>query len=123
MHVRELELPDGLERVGEGWLCESAVERVVVPRSVRVFEDCAFQRSRVREVVVYRDSQLKTIGRGCFQGSDIRNFYPPGSLRCVCDGAFYQCAKLELFYFWNADSLEWIGEDAFRDSGLHSFES
>lgn len=42
MHVRELEFPQGLERVGAGWLCGSSVERVVVPQSVRIFEECAF---------------------------------------------------------------------------------
>ena len=40
--LRTVEFPDGLEAVGEGWLADSAVERVTIPASVREIRRYAF---------------------------------------------------------------------------------
>ena len=66
MHVRELALPDGLERVGEQWLYWSEAEHVSVPRSVKVLEKSAFESFHLREIVFSADSLLREIGQDCF---------------------------------------------------------
>ena len=40
--TKVVELPNGLETVGEGWFADSCVERVAIPASIREIQRCAF---------------------------------------------------------------------------------
>lgn len=121
MHVRELALPDGLERVGEQWLYWSSVERVSAPRSVRVLEKGAFESSHLREVIFCADSLLCEIGPDCFHKTSIQGISVPGLVEQIGSGAFRGCATLKRVDFQSPSRLWRIGENALSGTDIKQF--
>ena len=58
-----MELPEGLEIVGEGWFADSNVERVAVPATVTEVQKGAFACCKRLKVVEFaKGSTLERIG-------------------------------------------------------------
>ena len=81
-----MELPDGLERVGNAWFSESAVQKVVIPRSVKELGNNAFRKTHNLKEIVFREgSRLEKIGNACFDDSRIEVFTAPNLLKEIGD--------------------------------------
>ena len=114
-----LRLPDGLEVVGDEWFRDCAVEKVVVPSSVRELGKSAFAGCRrLREVVFERDSLLELVGDFCFSECGLREVVVPRSVRRIGEGAFCGCLDLASLRFEEGSRLSSIGERAFRSTRL-----
>ena len=105
--LKEVIIPDGIARVGNYWFWGSGIERVEIPASVReigveAFCDCKNLRKRVFKKFPRRKVSI-----------------PSSLLRIVHARVFYGCASLTTIEL--PDTLEEIGIDAFRESGLESF--
>lgn len=94
--LREIKFGRGLKALGEAWLRGSAVERVVVPRSVRVVGPRAFQGcTHLRQVVFAEKSKLASIGDAAFSGCvALAEIAFPRSLQSVGFRLFEGCKGL-----------------------------
>ena len=92
---REVAIPEGLERVGDGWFAGSEVESVVIPASVRSLGREAFCQCRsLRRVTIADESLLERIGERCFYGSGVDDIVLPAALLEIGQDAFRQCEGL-----------------------------
>ena len=49
--MKELIIPEGIEKIGKYWFCDSAVESVVIPASVKeICVDAFFKCMNLKEV-------------------------------------------------------------------------
>ena len=91
----EVAIPEGLERVGDGWFAGSEVESVMIPASVRSLGREAFcQCWSLRRVTIAEGSLLERIGERCFCESGIEEIVLPAALREIGQDAFRQCEGL-----------------------------
>lgn len=67
--LRDVEIPQGVEKIGSEWFKNSGVESVTIPASVREIGAEAFRGCKqLRRVEFAEGSQLRRIGDRCFQG-------------------------------------------------------
>ena len=67
-----IQLPDGLEKIGAGCFSDSGLEEVVIPGDVTVIENYAFNGIRnLKRVSFQEGSRLEKIGQNCFSGTAI----------------------------------------------------
>ena len=79
--LREVEIPEGVEAVGDRWFAGTTVERVLIPTSVVSLGTDAFCQCRcLREVVFAEDSRLEVIWAGCFRESRLERIEIPASV-------------------------------------------
>ena len=72
---------------------------MVVPASVKEIGEGAFCKCReLREITFEDGSQLRTIGKRCFEQSGLEEVFLPKSLQCVGEAAFSDCDRLEAVY-------------------------
>ena len=65
--LRDVVIPDGVERIGNHWFWGSDTESVTIPASVREIGECAFYKCKMLKKIIFTDtSQLEKIGSGCF---------------------------------------------------------
>ena len=84
-----LRLPDGLDRVGDGWFAGSDIEKLAIPSSVRALGNSAFANCvQLREVVFEQNSQLEHIGEKCFESCGFKEITIPRSVRDIGEYAF-----------------------------------
>lgn len=132
--VKELILPQSLERIEELAFEVCAVERIVIPPKVQVIPRYAFSESRLKEIIL--PEGLVRIEEGAFQRTAIEHIQLPQSLRYIGMGAFFEsrlvsitipdgvqriecgtfagCCILEEVRF--PSTLRSIGLDVFRES-------
>lgn len=114
--LKSLVLNEGLETLGGRcsiFVNSTHLKRVVLPASLRVLGDSAFQDTkRLRHVTFREGSRLEKIGKYCFAGSGIEEFRAPPSLREIGAGAFELCENLKLVSL--NEGLETIGKDGAR---------
>ena len=107
-------LNEGLETLGGRcsiFASSTHLKRVVLPASLRVLEDNAFQDTKeLRRVTFRKGSRLEKIGMCCFAGSGIEEFRAPPGLREIGAGAFELCENLKLVSL--NEGLETIGKDS-----------
>ena len=84
-----LRLPGGLETVGCEWFCDSNVEKIIVPSSVKELDYCAFCGcEKLREVVFEPGSRLERIEDCCFLMCGLKKIIIPKSVKYIGDNAF-----------------------------------
>lgn len=132
IHQRYYFVPDGVEVIGREAFFERRVDRVLLPGSVRVIEDGAFQdmprlRSMVvpegvqrigklafadsgTEVVILPDS-LEELGMSAFAGSGLLEITLPNRIRAL-EQTFMYCTELCLVHL--NEGLQEIGPYAFQ---------
>ena len=82
--LRDVVVPDGVERVGSRWFWGAGIESVTIPASVREICTDAFRNcEQLKEITFKEGSQLKEIGRGAFCCSGLTSFTAPKSLRVL----------------------------------------
>ena len=114
-----LRLPDGLEVVEEFWFFHYGMEKLIVPNTVRVLEQCAFgECERLREVVFEPGSWLEFIGKECFHDSGLQKIVIPKSVREIGEMAFRNCGNLSSLSFEEGSRLEKLGKGAFIGTWL-----
>ena len=93
-------LPEGTEIVQKGLDEVAKREVLIIPSSVRRLEDEAFKGLANPRRIVFRDgSRLETIGKQCFQGSQLEWIAIPSCATEIMEGAFRDCARLQTVVF------------------------
>ena len=93
--LRTVELPTGLEVIGEGWFMDSGVEEVTVPESVREIGKYVFACCKnLRLINFAEDSRLEKIGYYCFYDSGIQRIAVPSGIKVIERGMFQSCFAL-----------------------------
>ena len=101
-----LELNEGLEEIGvaekapdDQWFKmygafeKTALEQVVLPRTLRALGKSTFKHCAALSVVVLQEG-LETIGAGCFWKCPLREVCVPASVRLIDNHAFHGCREL-----------------------------
>ena len=77
-----VELPEGLEAVGEFWFVDSNVEKAIISASVREIQKGAFACcKRLREVDFAEGSVLERIDELCFYNTGLESITIPSLVR------------------------------------------
>lgn len=125
-----IQVPDGVEVIGDLAFANSRVEYVYLPDSLREIGDCAFDNSflwgavipeGVRKIgnyafhrscleVVYMPDSLETLGIGALCDTQLLEVTIPAGIREL-DSTFAYCDSLRRVYL--PDGLEAIGENTF----------
>lgn len=118
--IRQVELNEGLERIGAFAFYKSAVEEIKFPSSLKVlgehaFEDC----SRLAEADLSRTS-LTEVSAAAFWGAGLTELLLPGTIRQIAAQAFLDTKGLRNVVL--PETLLGIGVEAFRDSGLEKVQ-
>ena len=69
-NLKSVEIPDGVEHIGEESFSQCALESVVLPASVEEICEEAFYGNRLREVVFGSGSRLRAVGDNAFCGNE-----------------------------------------------------
>ena len=76
--LRVVELPEGLEIIGEGWFADSNVEKAIISASVREIQKGAFACcKKLRQVEFAERSALELIGELCFYNTGLESITIP----------------------------------------------
>ena len=110
-------LPDGIQKVGEGWFARSTIRSVSFPASVRKIEREAFRGcAGLKSLSFQRGAMLECIGAYCFAESGLREVSLPDSVCTVGEAAFKNCADLR--HVTLNEGLKELGSRAFAGSAL-----
>ena len=118
-HLRSIDLPDGLEHIGERCFQESALESVALPRALRTVAESTFYKCESLGEVAFQDG-LEEIGPLAFSKTCLADVKFPASLRKIAHTAFSQCAHLRAVEFgegmevlrtgeWSEEDISWPG--------------
>lgn len=86
--LRLVQLPEGIERIPSAMFCNSGINSVKIPDSVRVIEKSAFSESRI-----------------------IKPLEIPGGVKTIGENAFYKCGWIPSVVIH--EGVQSVGEDAF----------
>ena len=116
--LREIVIPEGVERIRDYGLCNGEIESVTISASVKEICARAFYKCRKLKRVIF--GEVKTAGVGAQSNSKayVTSAAPSkrSQLRVIGDDAFYFCGSLNTILL--PDTLEEIGVNAFSCSGL-----
>lgn len=94
--LKQVVIPEGVQRIGGYWFKSSEIETVHVPASVREIAACAFYACWYLKSVTFAEgSLLEKIGKKCFCGSGLQQITIPRNVTCVEDSAFQSCDYLK----------------------------
>ncbi|WP_414151683.1 leucine-rich repeat protein [Acetobacterium carbinolicum] len=103
--------------IGSNAFMGSTIEKVMIPKSVKVIGYLAFASCySLRSVDFATDSTLETIGINAFSDSGFNTVAIPKSVKTIGSDAFYNCNQLQSVSFPMDSSLETIGVRAFAGS-------
>lgn len=112
--LKNVAIPDGIERIGNYLFWGSDVESVTIPASVKEIGEGTFCRCKKLKCVTFEEgSQLKKIGRKCFYEAGLKTLVLPGTLREIGSNAFENCENLKNVTFTPESRLERIGQSCF----------
>ena len=133
-------IPEGVQEIGEGAFCETDIERIHLPDSIRIIHHEAFALcfslseinlpNRIEHIgnAAFHSTGLKNIDYPCqlsevredlFAFSKLEHISLPENVRSICSGAFEGCISLKTIDL--PYSLNHIGYRAFAgDYALHS---
>ena len=113
--LRDVEIPDGVETIGERWFAHSWVESVTVPTSVKTIDCEAFYGcKKLKRVTFASGGLLEMLGEGCFAESGVEEVAIPASVTIICQGVFQMCNSLKKVAFDEGSRLEVMGERCLR---------
>lgn len=109
--LKHINLPNGLEFIGEEAFAESSIEEISIPDSVtRIYEKTFSFCSSLNEISLSKN--ITKIDEGAFECCKIKNINLPEGLLEIGKKAFDFCEELESINIPN--SVTTIGEYAFR---------
>lgn len=88
-------LNEGLEVINVNCFCCSGLENIIIPRSVKLIGDNAFEYCESLKYVCFLGSALETIGECAFSHSALESFVAPSSLLEIKESAFFGCKALK----------------------------
>ena len=94
--LRDVAVPEGVQKIGEHWFKNSAIESVEIPTSVTVLGDEAFSGcENLKRVTFANDSRLEEIGRMCFYGNAFEEITLLKTLKRIGEDALSECKSLK----------------------------
>ena len=97
--LKDVVIPDGVERIGDRWFWGSGIESVAIPASVRKIGTEAFCRCEgLWSVVFVGESAMEEIGDRCFAGSGILEISLPKALKRLGTATFRDCGNLKTIF-------------------------
>jgi hypothetical protein len=105
--LREVTMPDGVERIGSCAFYQTGLERLDLPRSVRVIETWAFGFAKLREIAI--PEGVERIASSAFYRTALEDVQLPRSLRVIAARAFQGTKLREI----DLPDLVGVGPDAF----------
>lgn len=106
--LKDVVIPEGVERIGNYWFWGSNIESVEIPASVREIGGCAFCNcENLKRVVFAEGSRLEKIGPWSFCNTGIAEICIPNGAKEIQRGAFTRCSKLTSICL--SEGLERIG--------------
>lgn len=118
--LKFITFPDSLVSIGKSAFCAcQALESVTIPANVTEIGNGAFSEcTRLKTVII--EAQLTGLPNSMFSGCvSLEHIELPPTITTIGNSTFSGCSDLESFDFSNIDS---IGESAFLESGLISFD-
>lgn len=140
-NLREIVLPEGLERIGEMALYGTDIEEIIIPDTVREIGKEAFKDSSLLKSIAIPEG-VSILGNGILSGctslisvelnaaiteipessfrgcTSLKDIIIPENITKIGSNAFYQCSSLSSISL--PDGLLEIGEFAFTGSGIIS---
>ena len=112
--LKDVRIPDGVEKVGGYWFSDSDVESVEICASVRELGPGAFCRcEKLKRVSFQQGSRLEKIGDACFYWAAVEKVVVPRGVEQIQAEAFSNCTDLKEVAFEDGSRLREIGEQAF----------
>ena len=96
--LKEVELPDAIETIGDWAFDESGIEKITLPQNLKIINGGVFWGCRSLKEVDLPDA-LEIIGRYGFWGSGIEKIVLPANVKEIEWGAFNDCLNLREFIF------------------------
>ncbi len=123
-HLETLNLPEGLEKIGQKCFVNVAVETVRIPASVTEFgEGVFYECENLRSVEFPEDSHLKTINKNVFAFTALESICFPESLEKIDQAICLGCENLrEVRFAGKALNLVFLGAYSFQGTSLTEFE-
>ena len=112
-NLKNIELPEGLEKIDFMAFRESGLQNVVFPKSLRTVSQEAFsycenlKEATLNSGLEVLGTENKTEFAGVFGGSALERVELPSTLKRICNCAFASCKSLR--YISLPNSLESIG--------------
>lgn len=120
--LKEVVIPDGVERIGCYWFTDTDIISVYVPKDVREIQREAFYSCKnLRQVTFAEGSMLEKICESSFDGSGLESIEFPVGVNEIGDHAFSLCKNLKTASFPKNSRLERIGASCFYGTGLQTF--
>lgn len=92
-HIVGVNFPDTIEKIGEAAFYNTAIRKLVLPKSVRVVCRAAFKGcTKLGEIEL--NEGIRGIGSQCFYGAEISTAVLPESLEYIDLSAFRECSAL-----------------------------
>ena len=83
-NLRNVVVPEGLEKIGNYWFVFANVESVEVPASVmEIGEGAFYQCKKLKSVAFANDSKLRAIEKFCFARSGLEEMAVPSSVAAM----------------------------------------
>ena len=100
---------EGTEKIGNHWFCDSEIESVEIPASVKeIGPDASYRCRSLRSVTFAEGSRLEKIGAGSFCESVIDWITIPNSVDEIQEYAFQFCEYLKEVVFQAGSALKTI---------------
>ncbi len=96
--LKEIELPAGLKIVPLACFQASGIEKVVIPPSVQVISDLAFQSCRSLKEIVFSEGVDRIAGQAFADDVSVEKIILPKSLSTAFNGAFANMPNLKEVY-------------------------
>lgn len=97
-YVEEVELNDGIEKIGQlAFGRMASLKRVKLPASVVIIDSAAFTSCRLEELML--PETLQTIGSYCFESNQLESLMIPSNVATIASCAFQANRKLKNVYF------------------------
>ncbi|MBR3358600.1 MAG: leucine-rich repeat domain-containing protein [Solobacterium sp.] len=104
-NVVKLIIPEGVEEIQRCAFCYSDLEEIVLPSTLKIIGERAFQRCRNLKSITIPDGVTK-IARGVFTESGLEEIRLPKGLQEIGRFAFYNCTNLRKVNFHEMGSVK-----------------
>ena len=112
--------------------CKPCKSNIFIPRSIKYkateylvtsilkqsFERSFYHKNNIQSIKFDPNSELHTIGKNAFAGTQIKEIILPIHVQRICEGCFMNCSSLKKVEFQENSELQIIEKDAFALSSI-----